>query len=195
MYGNKFALLAVAMGLAIGQACAADASFTKTTGFTKDGRGAQIVVYPTAGMTLDAKATAMLAQEALDAYANLHPHQQGSTVVSFGQQADGRIEATVLPYAVPSSGMTTDALGEKPPTPDAPPSNPNGVTRVDYHIVNYNGWNRDTSFRRNRTTGPSGGDTYSDWVGYSDSVYESPTSGAGGGGPNCHEHGNCPAEQ
>ncbi|MEO5560100.1 MAG: hypothetical protein ABIO49_09610 [Dokdonella sp.] len=194
MYGNKFALLAVAMGLAVGQACATDASFTKTTGFTTDGRGAQIVVYPAAGMTFDAKATAMLAQEALDAYANLHPEHQGSTVVSIGQQADGRIEATVLPYAVPP-GQTTSTTGSEPPTPEPPPSNPNGVTRIDYHITNYNGWNRDTSYRRDRSTGPSGGDVYGDWSKTSDNLYESPTSGAGGGGPNCHAHGNCPAEQ
>lgn len=190
MYGNKRAVFAAAMALTIGQACATDASITKTTGFTADGRGAQIVVYPATGMIFDAKATALLMQEAIDAYAKLHPDQGGSTVVSVGQQADGRIEATVLPYAV-APGQTTSTTGSEPPTPDPPPSNPNGVTRVDLHSVNYNGWNRDTSYRRNRSTSPSGGDSYSDWDKISDNLYVSP----GGGGPDCHAHGNCPAQQ
>ncbi len=193
------ATLALATTLiAMSTACiAAPASMvTRMTGYSPDGTGAQIIVSSTSAMTLDAQTATTLKQDVMEEFLKLHPQQ--STTVQIGQDADGRIVATAVPYAVPSGGQTTTGggTGPQPPTPPPPGIDqvPDFLAGVDYHVVNYNGWNRDTSYSRTVTPLPNnGGWSTGPWGDAADHVY--PTPGGGGGANACGASGQRPCPQ
>jgi hypothetical protein len=185
-------VLALAIALAGSQAFAANHPFSKTSGPSPDGSGAQVVV---AGAQLDAHTLAVIDREVRETYQRLHP-DRGSYMVLFGVNAEGKVEATALPYAVHGQGPVTQATGPQPPTPPPPPggSVPVYVNRVDLHVVNYNGWNRDTSYGRDVTPSQNGGWTTGPWGDpIDDHVYQSP----GGGRTGCGGTGErpCPQQQ
>ena len=191
-------VIAATIALVVSQATAAAEPFSKKSGPTPDGSGAQVVA---AGMVLDERAAASLEREALDTFERLHP-EQNSTVVWIGTNSLGRIEVTALPYDAMGHGNSTQAgTGPQPPTPPPPPGapgTPDYVSRVDYHIVNYNGWNRDTSYSRTVAPNPNGaGFVNGPWGDpIDDHVYPAP-GGGGGGNTGCGGTGQrpCPKEQ
>ncbi len=157
----------------------ANQSFSKTSGPSPDGAGAQVVM---AGVQLDARTLNSIGREVRDTYTLLHP-DHGSYRVLYGVNAEGKIEATALPYAVAGPGPSTQATGPQPPTPPPPQGSvPEYVKSIDLHAVNVNGWNRDTSYVRDITPNPHGGWIPGPWGDpIDDHVYETPGGGGNGG--------------
>jgi len=137
-----YGVLTLAIAVAGSQAFAANRSFSTSSGPSPAGRRVQVVLI---GTELDARTLDAIDREVREIYALLHPGHR-SYRVRFGVDAEGKIEATALPYTVAGQGPSTQATGPQPPPPGG--TVPDYGSRVDLHIVNFNGSNRDTSYGR-----------------------------------------------